>query len=452
MVENVLEALDQPGEYYFDPQTKRLYVHPNSTLDLVDFRVGLVETELIGIRDASNITIVNIGFRDMAPTYMADDWSAPSGGDWSLHRGGAIFLENVGNVTIRNCHFRRLDGNAIFLSRKTRNVTIEDNRFEWIGENAIATWGETDDYDGTAENFPMYTLIQHNVMREVGIYQKQSSGVGQCKAALTTIRNNIMFNMPRAAINLNDMLGGGEVIEGNLIFNTCRESGDHGPINTWDRQPFLTTLKDGQTPSFDPIPRVIQNNFIFANYGASQGVDNDDGSSWYHIHHNVFYSAEGFKMDYGGHDSVFEDNLVMSYPYDGSQCFNMGGSLEGHGDVLRRNRCLVGLGNRMDSGCGDPSCASSIPDSDESQRVVGTLWGGCQDSHLTLSSNAYYTPDGEAIIRCGEEDVTLEEMQTRFALESDSVKARLPDEETMLQWAKSMIHREAPYRYTALVG
>ena len=45
-----------------------------------------------------------------------------------------------------------------------------------------------------------------------------------------------------AAINFNDMMGGGDIIEYNLLFNPCRESGDHGPINTWDGQPFLTKL------------------------------------------------------------------------------------------------------------------------------------------------------------------------------------------------------------------
>ena len=299
MIENVKEELDQIGEYYFDRNTMLLYVMPNSTLDLVDFRLGLLE-QILEFHGTSNISIENVGFRDTVPTYHPQfDWSAPSGGDWSLHRGGAIFLENVTNLSIRNCTFRRLDGNAIFLSRRTRNVTIEGNRFEWLGENAIATWGDTVDYDGTAEEFPMYTTIRGNIMRELGIYEKQSSAVGQAKAALTYISENIMFNMPRAAINFNDMLGGGDVVTQNLIFNTCRESGDHGPINTWDRQPFLTTLRDGQTKSFNPIPREIQHNFIIANYGASQGVDNDDGSSWHHIHHNLFYSAEGFKMDYG---------------------------------------------------------------------------------------------------------------------------------------------------------
>ena len=113
MIENIKDELDQVGEYYFDHESKILLVKVNSTTVAQNFkfRIGMLE-QLIGIRDdASNITIQNVGFRDMAPTYMGS-WSAPSGGDWSLHRGGAVFLENVTNIDIRNCIFRRIDGNA----------------------------------------------------------------------------------------------------------------------------------------------------------------------------------------------------------------------------------------------------------------------------------------------------------------------------------------------------
>ena len=214
MIENLLSELDSPGEYFFDNQKRLLYVKPNATVDLTDFRMGMLET-LIDIRNTHDIVIENIGFRDMVPTYM-EEWSPPSGGDWSLHRGGAVFMQNVSSVRVHNCTFRRLDGNAVFLSRRTRNVTIGGNRFEWLGENAIATWGDTNTFDATAENFPMYTTIERNVFRELGIFQKQSSAVGHCKAAFTMIRENIMFNTPRAAINFNDMVGGGEIVERNV--------------------------------------------------------------------------------------------------------------------------------------------------------------------------------------------------------------------------------------------
>ena len=154
-VEQILAELDTPGEYYFDHSSRTLYVYPNDTStsttattstpesnDLNDLRMPLLDRLITIDSNASNIVIENVGFRDMAPTYMHDQWSAPSGGDWSLHRGGAILVENASNITIRNCHFYRLDGNAVFLSRRTRDVVIEDNLFEWLGENAVATWGD----------------------------------------------------------------------------------------------------------------------------------------------------------------------------------------------------------------------------------------------------------------------------------------------------------------------
>ena len=141
----------------------------------------------------------------------------------------------------------------------------------------------------------------------------------------------------------------------------------------------------------------------------------------------------------GGHDSVFEDNLIMAFPYDGSQCFNMGDFYKGHGDVLRRNRCLVGLGNSMGSGCGDPSCASPVPETRESQEIVGHLWGGCHDSAVKLTENQYFTPDGEVKIGCQDDSVPLEELQSKYGMELGSSKAKLPDDETMIEWARVML-------------
>lgn len=44
-------------------------------------------------------------------------------------------------------------------------------------------------------------------MSEIGHIQKQSSMYFQAETALTTIENNICFNIPRAAINFNDGFG-----------------------------------------------------------------------------------------------------------------------------------------------------------------------------------------------------------------------------------------------------
>jgi len=49
------------------------------------------------------------------------------------------------------------------------------------------------------------------------------------------LRYNVVFNLARAGFNFNDGFGGGDEVYGNILWNTCRESSDHGPINSWDR-------------------------------------------------------------------------------------------------------------------------------------------------------------------------------------------------------------------------
>jgi Right handed beta helix region len=264
-IEGILEELDEPGEFYFDTTTKLLFFIPKQNCVADDTREGgshdndsekkhqsecipdLVATNLQtlikieGTMDnpVKDVKIRGLGFRDAAKTYM-EQWSAPSGGDWALHRGGAIHLEGTHRVEITDSHFHRLDGNGIMLGGYSHGTHVARCDFAWMGNGAIATWGDTvnDGYDATLPTQPRKSIIEHNIMSNLGLYQKQSSAWGQNKACLNVVRNNVMFDLPRAAINFNDGLGGGNVIEGNVIFNSCRESGDHGPINRYVEADF----------------------------------------------------------------------------------------------------------------------------------------------------------------------------------------------------------------------
>jgi len=88
----------------------------------------------------TGVTLRGITFQNAAHTYM-DPHGVPSGGDWGLQRTGAVFLEGTQEVTIENCTFIRLDGNALFLSAFNLNTSIVNNEFVWIGDTAIAAWG-----------------------------------------------------------------------------------------------------------------------------------------------------------------------------------------------------------------------------------------------------------------------------------------------------------------------
>ena len=80
-----------------------------------------------------------------------------------------------------------------------------------------------------------------------------------------------------------------------LTARCCPHVGDHGPINSWDRNAFISDVKYGY-PSYTAEMNHVGHNMIIANYGASQGFDTDDGSSWYDIHDNFMFMADG-KLD-----------------------------------------------------------------------------------------------------------------------------------------------------------
>ena len=64
-----------------------------------------------------------------------------SGGDWSVHRGGTVFVEGAENVVVEECTFDAPGGNGLFLSNYLRGARVEGNIFRYTGDSAIVSLG-----------------------------------------------------------------------------------------------------------------------------------------------------------------------------------------------------------------------------------------------------------------------------------------------------------------------
>jgi len=243
-VENALELLDAPGEWYFDPPSHTLYLYTNDTSGLppgpttlleAPFLHGLLAINASQGAPATNISLLGLGFKDSAPTFM-DTHAVPSGGDWALERSASVMAEGVEGLVVSGCTFSRTGGNAFMLSGYARDTLIQGNTFRFTGGSAMVAWGRTDEvsqggtlgWDATGGDFPLRTAVVGNLASEVGVWMKQNSCWAQFKTAFTTLEGNVCFNVGRAGFNFNDGLGGGDEVHANLIFNTNRESADHG--------------------------------------------------------------------------------------------------------------------------------------------------------------------------------------------------------------------------------
>lgn len=154
----------------------------------------------------------------------------------------------------------------------------------------------------------------------------------------TTLDGNICFNGPRAGINFNDGFGGGHELTRTLMFNMVRETGDHGPFNSWDRQPFIHGFTRNGTAQFAQAAEVnhIHHNFIIGNYGAANCIDTDDGSSYYKMHEQLSVFG-GHKTDFGGHDKQSYNSIFVYAQVYATVCW-MGGIGEG----FYNNTCILG--------------------------------------------------------------------------------------------------------------
>ena len=192
---------------------------------------------------------------------------------------GAIRIEGAEGTTVRNSLFSRCDGTGVSINGYARATTIDANEFVWMGEGAVASWGKTNGVDATDMALPLGTRMTSNICREIGHYEKQVSCYFEAVSGEAYIADNIFYNMPRAGINFSgsfptsflspkprqplpdrpltlrrrnlrpsarcpnfhravppqprtdDDAVGGSLVTRNLMWNTCRESQDHGPFN-----------------------------------------------------------------------------------------------------------------------------------------------------------------------------------------------------------------------------
>jgi hypothetical protein len=184
------------------------------------------------------------------------------------------------------------------------------------------------------------------------------------------------------------------------------------------------------------------------------------GSSWYHSFENFWYSSDGtiallsdlrstltchscnflyvgVKMDYSGHDSNFENNLVVVNAYDGQNCINGGGFPPGHRSNFTGNRCVI-------AGCrGSPRsnlhgpCENKIGNFQcDAENLAGSLAGS-----WLLAGNSYYTPGGNASLPCG---VTIAAAAAQAKAkgggpELDSVALPLPSDAELITFARATL-------------
>lgn len=324
-LENALEFLDEPGEWYHDKDTKTLYYMPRANETIEDCDVIAPDTEqILNISGSSmdnraeNIIVRGLTFSHGADkktsrvgranlqstlVYSVDagnSSAAPSGYAGSqLTAEGNINILNAKNVSVSDNTISHMGGVAIAMPVGIENCEIKGNAVYDISSSAITVGSSRHEYVTDTAIVPKNILITNNVIGKTGVEYGSDPAVQGYYTNGLMVSHNEVYDAAYSGIcvgwgwtNAQKNTQKNNTIEYNRIYNYGKECQDGGGIYTLGNQP----------------DSVVRGNYILSYEQDIVGLYHDEGSSGFTSTGNVIDipadSASSGLYDHSGHDDL----------------------------------------------------------------------------------------------------------------------------------------------------
>lgn len=280
---NALEAIDSPGEYYIDRNSRMLYFYPpiNGTdqhkINQLDANSEL--TSLAGpLFEFSNCNFIIVeGIR------------------FENHRGIAVNFNNAFHNVVRGCVIRNIQLNAGRMRWGNGNGFVSCD-VENIGESAF-------DMDGG--HFPTLSKGRHFVIsthiRKFGQLLRTYHPAVRLYGVGHIVRNNRIEDAPHTAIWFQ---GNEHLIQHNLIMNVCQETSDSGAIY------MGRDLSEYGNKIWGNIIRDVRSNINSPESNFAVAIYLDDFASGTSVMNNIIERADRGIMVGGGRDNHIRNNAM----------------------------------------------------------------------------------------------------------------------------------------------
>ncbi len=265
---NVLEELDEPGEWYLERKEGLLYVYPQSEDSC--FSVSLNEKPLIAFDGADNMTVSGM-------TLVCTRSNAVEG--------------NCNGVILDKLTIRNVGGNAIVLNGNGNSVRFCD--ISHTGKGGIILNGG-DRETLTHGNNTAYANYIHDFSE---VYQTYQAGV-TLNGVGNLCSHNEIANSPHMAIGYH---GNEHTIEYNYIHDVVYHSSDAGAIYAgYDWAGHGTVIR------YNLLRNIGSNEF------TPDGIYWDDGLSGQTAYGNILINVKKYAfLIGGGRENAVYDNIII---------------------------------------------------------------------------------------------------------------------------------------------
>ncbi len=315
-VENSVEFLDAPGEWFLDTKEGKLYyrLKKGETAKKLEV-IAPVLTQLLIVEgpiaggDFKNIRFAHAAYFPKQENTVWETQAAafsspgePGSSQRFLPSPAAVHCEFAHKVSVENCLFEHLGENGLWFAKGCSSCNVTNSQFRDIGANGvmIGTHNHADTVTGCT--------IEHSVVEKTGQTLFGSVGIWVGITQKTDIRNNVIRQTPYTGISLgwqwnpNPTPARENRIAGNRIYDCMQILSDGGGIYTLGFQP----------------DSVIEGNVIYgiphaSGRAESNGMFIDEGSTDFTIKNNVVYNTEqsSLRFHQAGKNLV-QDNILSN--------------------------------------------------------------------------------------------------------------------------------------------
>jgi hypothetical protein len=340
-IENAMELLDEPGEYYYESVAGGGGVHyiPRAGEDITTAKMFAAIDPMI-LPTGNNVWYEGITFEYMAAqAYRADrhmdeqaNFLFDSGRiierdgklavlhNGYMRSGAGVSLSKSDNCRFIRCSFSHFAGAGIDIQDGSHGIVVEQCSFEDIAGSAIQIGDVTarDHHPTDPKDIVHDNVITNCTIRNCGVEFEGSVGIFVGYANGTVISHNEIYDLPYSGISAGwgwgeEDAGGGAYpipytyatptpaganrIEYNHIHNVMQKRDDGGGVYTLGNQPGT----------------VIRGNYIHDNGpGGPGGIYLDEGSGYIEITGNAVHNCAK-PMNY---NNAAQDRRATCFEHD----------------------------------------------------------------------------------------------------------------------------------------
>ncbi len=277
---NLLEEIDQPGEWYLDRSSGVLYWYPGGNPANTTVELSLVSETLLSADGVDHLRLDGLVF------------------DCSRFNG--LEFKNCNQLVVSGCTIRRMAGSGVIIDGGSRNLLVGCDIHTLGRLGCRVTGGDR----------PTLTPANHIVancwFRDYSRIDRTYTPAVQLEGVGNRVAHCLFENSPSSAMRVE---GNDHMIEFNEFRHVVLESDDQGAIDMWNN------------PTYRGV--VFRHN-LFADIGdgtgqhAGQGgIRFDDVISGMLVYGNVFHRAGrgfgGVQMNCG-RDNIMDNNLFIDCP------------------------------------------------------------------------------------------------------------------------------------------